>query len=86
MNKLVLVGGGGHCKVIIDSLNIDEYDDIVIVDSQYPILKEVSGIKVVGNDECLQLLYQKGYTNAFITIGSISNTRYHLHRKASGRI
>ena len=81
MRKLVLVGGGGHCKSVIDSLDTNKFDDIVIVDSSFPHLKEVYGIPVVGNEEYLEKLYSQGYHYAFVTVGSIESTliRQKLH-------
>ena len=72
--KLVLIGGGGHCKSVLDTvLQGDEYDDIVITD---PIIKagtEIYGCKVVGTDETLSSLRKQGYEYAFITVGSITD-------------
>ncbi|UTY38121.1 hypothetical protein NMU03_10510 [Allocoprobacillus halotolerans] len=83
MKKLVLVGGGGHCKSVIDALDKKKFDDIVILDPAFPHLKEVLGIPVVGNDDYLEALYSQGYHYAFITVGSIKNTtiREQLYKK-----
>ena len=73
-NKLVLTGGGGHCKSVLDAaLRMGEFSDIVITDPLIPIGTKVLGCKVVGTDDYLENLRQEGYEYAFITVGSVSN-------------
>lgn len=73
--KLVLVGGGGHCKSVLDTaLRTGEYSEIVITD---PVLVKgtmLFGCRVVGDDKMLPALRRQGFRNAFITVGSIQNT------------
>lgn len=70
--KLLLIGGGGHCKSVLDSiLSLDIYSDIGIIDKETVSLLDVS---VVGSDQDLISLFQKGWTDAFVTVGSIGNT------------
>lgn len=74
--RLVLIGGGGHCKSVLDTiLCLDIFDEIVITDQTLLAGSTVMGCKVVGNDDILPHLYHSGIENAFITIGSIKNTR-----------
>ena len=73
--KIVLVGAGGHCKSVLDSLKkISKYDEIVITDPKVPAGSYVMGCEVVGGDDILPDLFRKGYREAFITVGSIKNT------------
>lgn len=73
-SKLVLVGGGGHCASVIDTvLTSTEYKEIVITDNEN-IGKKLLGFPIVGTDDCLEELFQNGFTNAFITLGSIGNS------------
>lgn len=73
--KLLLIGGGGHCKSVIDSLlKINSYAEIGIIDKKENIGKFILGIPIIGCDDDLSELYQNGYTNAFITVGSIGNS------------
>ncbi len=70
--KLLLIGGGGHCKSVLDSvLSLGIYSDIGIVDKEQVTLL---GVSVVGSDQDLASLFQKGWTDAFVTVGSIGNT------------
>lgn len=79
MKKLLLVGGGGHCKSVIDSvLDSNKYDDIKIVDLKENIGKDILGIKIIGTDECLEKLHKSGYEYAFVTLGSIGNPKIRI--------
>lgn len=70
--KLLLIGGGGHCHSVLDSvLKLNEYDAIGIVDYSNDT---VNGIPVVGKDEDLPCLRKNRWTDAFITVGSVGNT------------
>lgn len=70
--KLLLIGGGGHCYSVLDSvLASKEYDEIGIVDN---VNSTYLGIPVIGKDEDLPRLYMDGWTNVFITVGSVGNT------------
>lgn len=70
--KLLLIGGGGHCHSVLDSvLATKEYEKIGIVDS---IDASYLGVSVVGMDEDIPTLINDGWTDAFITVGSVGNT------------
>ncbi len=76
MKRIVLVGGGGHCKVVIESLKeLNIYDEILITDPDLPAGTEIMDCKVVGDDSLLQTLYNDGVTDAFVTVGSIKTTK-----------
>lgn len=72
--KLLLIGGGGHCKSVLDSfLLINQNIDIGIIDKNEQIGELILNVSVIGNDDDLLDLYHQGYTQAFITLGSIGN-------------
>jgi len=72
--KLILLGGGGHCKSVLDSLlNMKAYTEIGIIDKKENIGKSILGVPIIGCDEDLSELYQREYTYAFVTVGSIGN-------------
>ena len=72
MSKLVLIGGGGHCKSVIDAAQrMNYFDEIVITDPKLEKGSYVLGCLVVGTDDYLDELYHRGYEYAFITIGSV---------------
>lgn len=71
-NKLILLGGGGHCKSVLDTLfRLKEYDEIVITDPNLPKGTKVMGCTVVGGDEVLPELRNQGFSKAFITAGDV---------------
>lgn len=70
--RLLLIGGGGHCRSVLSSvLSLNEYEEIGIVDYADT---SVLGVPVVGQDEDLPALKKAGWTDAFITVGSIGDT------------
>lgn len=73
MKKLLLIGGGGHCKSVIDSLKskYNEFDEIAIIDRNTALVNQ--GINVIGKDQDLKYLFSKGYNYAFVTVGSVGN-------------
>lgn len=72
--KLLLIGGGGNCKSVIDSLyRLKEYGEIGIVDISRNIGNQILDIDIIGCDGDLRMLYKKGYQYAFVTIGSVGD-------------
>lgn len=71
--SVVLLGGGGHCKSVIDTvIRGNLYDKIYITDPHIPAGTVIfDRATVVGNDEALLSLFEKGIKNAFITVGVI---------------
>lgn len=73
-DKIILIGGGGHCKAVIDVIEQENKFSIFgIIDLPQNVGKEVLGYKVIGTDEELPIL-RKEIRNAIITVGSIYNT------------
>ncbi|ADA66518.1 sugar O-acyltransferase, sialic acid O-acetyltransferase NeuD family [Thermotoga petrophila RKU-10] len=72
--KIVLVGGGGHCKVVISVLKESGNFEIVgISDLKGNLEKEILGIPVKFTDDDLPFLFKEGVKNALVTIGSVGN-------------
>lgn len=70
--KLLLIGGGGHCKSVLDSILLsNEYSEIGIIDKNENIGESILDISVIGCDDDLSKLYHDGYHYAFVTVGSI---------------
>ncbi|MBR0090674.1 MAG: acetyltransferase [Lachnospiraceae bacterium] len=73
--KLICIGGGGHCKSVIDAaLRMQAFSEIVITDQSIPKGREICGCRVAGDDSILPLLCEDGFRSAIITIGSIQET------------
>lgn len=75
--KILLLGAGGHCLSVIDSLiSSYNYSDIGIIDKVEEGnqgKRMIMGVPVVGSDDDLLHLFESGYTDAFITVGSVGN-------------
>jgi len=77
--KILLIGGGGHAKVVLDSLlSQNQYLEIGIIDKKENIGKRILGIEIIGTDEDLTMLYSKGYNYAFVTVGSIGTPQLRI--------
>lgn len=73
MEEIILVGGGGHCKSVIDVIEQQsKYQIAGIIDKKELIGTEVLGYKIIGCDEDLPSL-QKQFTHAIITVGQIKS-------------
>ena len=82
--NIVLIGGGGHCKVVISILKkINNFEIAGIVDIN-KTGSFISGIKIIGTDDDLRNIYKSGIHNALITVGSIKDNtkRYRLFNMA----
>jgi sugar O-acyltransferase (sialic acid O-acetyltransferase NeuD family) len=73
MNEIILVGGGGHCKSVIDVIEQEGRFKITgIVDKPDLIGSKILGYPVVGSDSDLNYLASK-YQYALITVGQIKS-------------
>lgn len=72
MKRIVLIGAGGHCKVIIDIIkSTNEYEITGITDKN--VKGNVLNIPIIGDDNILKQLYNKGVHYAFICVGALNN-------------
>ena len=71
--KLLLIGGGGHCRSVLDSiLTLGEYSEVGIINkNKNNYVDNILGIPIIGCDEDLFKLYHDGYHYAFVAVGSI---------------
>lgn len=82
MKKIVLIGAGGHCKVIIDIIkSTDDYEIVGVTDRN--INGNVLDIPIIGDDTVLSELYNSGVKYAFVGIGALDNIqiRNNLYEK-----
>lgn len=71
--KLILIGGGGHCKACIDAIEEEDRFDIAgIVDVKDKVSQNVLNFKIICSDEDLIILV-KEYEYFLITIGQIKS-------------
>ena len=71
--EILLIGGGGHCKSVIDVIELEgKYTIAGIIDKKELIGTDVLGYKVIGCDNDLPNLFQK-YKYAIVTVGQIKS-------------
>ena len=71
MREIILIGGGSHCKSVIDVIEFEGQFAIVgIVDKSGLLGTDVLGYPVIGSDSDLKKLV-KIYTYALVTVGQI---------------
>ena len=82
MNKepLVLLGGGGHCRSVIDVIELEGKFEIAgIIDKEEKIGQSIGDYNITGSDSEIEFYVSK-YKNCLVTIGQIesSNVRKKL--------
>ena len=70
--KIVLIGGGGHCHSVIEQEN--RYEIIGIVDTKENIGKKVLNYDVIACDDDLETIFET-CKNAIITVGQIESNK-----------
>jgi sugar O-acyltransferase (sialic acid O-acetyltransferase NeuD family) len=82
--KILLIGGGGHCKSVIDVIEQENrYEIIGIVDTKENIGKKVLDYDVIACDDDLETIFET-CKNACITVGHVKSNelRKKLYSKA----
>ena len=73
MKDIILIGGGGHCKSVIDVIEQEGQFKIAgIVDKPEFLGSDILGYSVIGNDSDLGILVKK-YKYALVTVGQIKS-------------
>lgn len=71
--KILLIGGGGHCKSVIDVIETEDSFTIGgIIDRKELIREKVLGYEVIGCDDDLEKLFTQ-FKYAVVTIGQIKS-------------
>lgn len=77
-NDLLLVGGGGHCKSVIDVIQSEgKYNIAGIIDKKEKLGEVISGHKIIGTDDDLEQLTQQ-FKYFIITIGFIKQNEQRI--------
>jgi len=72
--KIVLIGGGGHCHSVIDVIEQENrYEIIGIIDKKEFIGKKVLNYEIIASDDDLNEIF-KTCKNAIITVGQIQSS------------
>ena len=69
--NLILIGGGGHCKSVIDVAESAGYNILGILDTPENVGKDVLAYKVIGVDDDISQYVDKA--EFMITVGFIKN-------------
>jgi len=73
MKNIVLIGGGGHCKSVIDVIEQEgRFKIIGIIDKPEFLGTNILGYEVIGNDNDLPK-FAKKYKNAIVVVGQIKS-------------
>jgi sugar O-acyltransferase (sialic acid O-acetyltransferase NeuD family) len=76
--KIVLIGGGGHCHSVIDVIEQEnKYEIIGIVDIKENIGKKVLSYEVIACDDDLETIFQT-CKNAIIAVGQIESNKIRI--------
>lgn len=76
---MLLIGGGGHAKSIIDSIKSNgDFIIVGILDNHLKIGECVDHIPVIGKDSDAKHYYNEGIQYAFISVGSIGNPKIRI--------
>lgn len=76
MEDIILIGAGGHCKSIIDSIESSNIYNIIGILDDKENLSSLLGYKILGKISDLKKIYRLGIKKAFISIGSIGDTSF----------
>jgi len=68
-SPILIIGAGGHAKVIIELFQAAGYFEIAGLIEQNPMRSSVLGVPVIGTDKNLLDLRKKGINKAFVGIG-----------------
>ncbi|MDB4060503.1 acetyltransferase [Vicingaceae bacterium] len=85
--KIILIGGGGHCRSCIDIIEKENRFEIYgILDLPANIGQEVLGYPIIGSDEDLDKLMET-YDNFLITLGHklSASVRLQLYNKLKSK-
>ena len=78
MNEIIILGAGGHCRSLIDVIELENRFKIAgIVDNELQIGDKILGYEVIGDDNDLKILREK-YQYAIIGIGQIKTPKIRI--------
>lgn len=89
MEPLILIGGGGHCKSVIEAAESAGYQILGVLDMPEEVGKGILSTKVIGTDDDISSLVNKAefvITVGFIKDPSIRIKLYNRVKEAGGRL
>lgn len=77
--EIILIGGGGHCRSVIDVIEQEgKYQIAGIIEKNGFKDKNIFGYDIIGFNEDLECL-AKSYSYAFVTVGQIKSNKARIH-------
>ena len=74
MKKVILLGGGGHAKCVIDAMTLSgKFNLAGIVDVKAKAGRDILGVPVIGSDPDLPRIFRRGIKFCFICMGSVGD-------------
>lgn len=80
--KLIFIGGGGHCKSVLDVALDAGYEVAGILERPERVGEKVLGVPVIGTDDDIPSL--SGTASFVITVGQLPDSA--LRRKIAGKV
>jgi UDP-perosamine 4-acetyltransferase len=82
--RCVIIGGGGHAKVVIEAIRSGKSWEPAAVTDNTPGRKAVLGVPVVGTDRILPKILRRGIRYFIVGVGGVPDTatRIRLYRFA----
>ena len=89
MKTLILIGGGGHCKSVIEAAESAGYSILGVLDMPEEVGKEILSTKVIGTDDDIPSYVDQA--EFVITVGFIKNPAirirlYNTVKEAGGKL
>lgn len=89
MKDLILIGGGGHCKSVLDAAESAGYNILGVLDMPEEVGKQILSTRVIGTDDDIPAYVDKA--EFVITVGFIKNPAvriglYHKIKDAGGEL
>jgi UDP-perosamine 4-acetyltransferase len=78
---VVVIGAGGHAKVVIELIRAQGRYDVVGCTDREPERGDVVGAPILGSDDVLPALYEQGVRHCFIALGDNA-----LRRKVAAQV
>ncbi|MEG0505468.1 MAG: acetyltransferase [Raoultibacter sp.] len=81
---ILIVGGGGHSLVVMEACEFAGYHPMGILDEAIPAGSIVGGVSVLGGDDLMTSVFEKGVRSACVAVGGNLPLRKFLTDKLLG--
>lgn len=84
MERIILLGSGGHAGSVMDSIiQLKQYEIAGFIEREPAEETTDAGLPIIGTDNDLKAIYDAGIRNAFVTIGYLGkgNVRERIYNR-----